>query len=247
MKMKRSIVFGSGLALSLVVIIAVATVIPALAHNNKPSGPTLYTTGGQVLLQLPPGTPTYPPGPVGHPTALRIFVDDVDRRSAFGAADVMLVSMWAPAYNKFIPVVYISDNPDPAFSALIKAAWAGIISPQNVIMVADNELEVWKRGDVVTANLTKAIDVKFTNPLFKAYNFTLQPTAIEFRGIDDAYREPEATTNLLSGYKVTITSIDKPAWVRVRIPAWLGGQQIEFAGVLNLHETMTYIPPPPAP
>lgn len=240
MKMKRSVVFGSGLALSLAVIIAVATVIPALAHNNKPSGPTLYSSGGHVTLQLPPGTPTYPPGPVGHPTALRFYVDDVDRRSAFGAADLMLVSMWVPAYNRFVPVAYILDN--PAYSDLLKAAWAGYIGPQNIFTVADNELEVWRRGDVVTANLTKAIDVKFTT-LIKAYNFTLQPTAIEFRGIDSAYMEPEETTNLPSGYKLTITSIDKPAWVRVWIPAWLGSDSLEFAGVLNLHETMTYIAP----
>lgn len=253
--MKRSVTLGSVLALSLAVIIAVAAVIPALAHN-KPSGPTLYSSGGHVTLLLPPAPTKPPPAPAGtptHPTALRIFADDVDRRSDFGAADLMLVSIWVSAVNRFVPVAYISDNPKQ--SDLIKAAWVGTsiwhpTAAPNVFTVTDKELEVWKHGDTVTVNLTVSEDIKFGTlfPNLKPLNFTLPPIAIEFRGIDDAYKEPEETTTFApsppySGYKLTETHIDKPAWVRVWIPAWLGAQQIEFAGVLNVQETKTYTAP----
>jgi hypothetical protein len=79
-------------------------------------------------------------------------------------------------------------------------------------------------------------------------SFDLPPITLVFRGIGDAYSEQstsEFPKPALSGYKIAFKAIDKPAWVSVEIPAWLkGGGGVEFVGILNLHETMTYIAPP---
>jgi hypothetical protein len=125
----------------------------------------------------------------------------------------------------------------------------------NVIQVADDELEVWSRGGVVTANLTKGVSISLPFQLLPApytalgdLSFTLPPTTMVFRGIGDVYSDQSTSEFLpkppLSGYKITFKAIDKPAWVSVEIPAWLkGGGSVEFVGILNLHETMTYIAP----
>ena len=241
---KKSVVLGTVLALSLAVIIAVAAVIPAFAHE-KPSGQTLYSKGGgDVTLQLPLGTGAL----ATRPTALRIFADIYDKRSEGGAADSIVVYMWA--LNRFWPVAYISDNDE--HNNLIKATWVNSLvwhptAAPNVFKVEDEELEVCKRGDIVTVNLTVARAIKFGDvfPSFKPFNFTLQPMTLEFRGIDNAYSVPEVTASFPSGYTLTETQLSKPAWVQVEIPLWLGTQPIEFAGVLDVHGTMTYIAPPP--
>jgi hypothetical protein len=69
-----------------------------------------------------------------------------------------------------------------------------------------------------------------------------------FRGIGDVYSD-QSTSEFLpkppfSGYKIAFKAIDKPAWASVEIPTWLKGSSFEFVGILNLHETMTYIAPP---
>jgi hypothetical protein len=162
----------------------------------------------------------------------------------------MIVSRWIPLLNTMTPVAIITDSDNADYIALLKAAWAGwpVWFPpvmENVIQVADDELEVWSRGDVVTANLT--VSVPITLSAGAGGNFTLPPTTIVFRGIGDAYSDQitsEFPKPLFSGYKITFKATDKPAWVSVDIPTWLKGSGIEFVGILNLHETMTYIAPP---
>jgi hypothetical protein len=230
-------------ALSLAVIIAVAAVVPALAHSNHCNGGksdspiTNYGSGGSVHVQLPPGEPS-------HPTILMIDAYDIDRRSSFGAMDIMMVWLWVPSLNLHAPVALISDNPNPDFFDFAKAlfnntpVWIPAAGMTNVFEVADGELEVRKRGDVLTANLTAPISITLPEPL--GGSFTFPPTALEFRGFDTAFREESA----LAGYTTTV-SINKPAWVRLWIPQWTGGAiPTEFVGTLWIQLKRTYTLPP---
>lgn len=236
-------VLGTILTLSLAVIIAVAAVVPALAHSNhydggKSASPiTNYGSGGSVHVQLPPGEPS-------HPTILMIDAYDIDKRSSFGAMDLMMVWLWVPSSNLHAPVALISDNPNPDFFDFAKTlfnntpVWIPAAGMTNVFEVADDELEVWKRGDVLTANLTVPISITLPEPL--GGSFTFPPTALEFRGFDTAFREE----NTLPGYTTT-TSIKKPAWVRLWIPEWTGGAiPTEFVGTLWMYLKRTYTLPP---
>jgi hypothetical protein len=241
--MKKSRALGTVLMISLAIIIAVAVLAPAFAV--KKSDPTLYSTGGQVNLQLPPGGGDL----ATRPTFFRIFVDHFNKQSDFGAFDQIIISLWYPALNRLTPVAIITDNDDTAYLNLLKTAWTGsaVWHPggttyENILTVKDDELEVCNRGDVVTAELKVPVPIALT-----AGNFILPTMTVVFRGIDSAYSR-ESTSSLLpappfSGYKIAFCSIDEPAWVHVEIPTWFGDTSLEFAGELNLHETMTYIAP----
>jgi hypothetical protein len=241
---------GTILALSLAVIITVAAVVPTLAHGNQSDDGksdsiiTFYGSGGSVNFQLPQGIPS-------HPTALMIEVYNFDKRSSLGAMDVMPVYIWVPARNAFTTVAIISDNPNPDFFAFAKTllnntpVWTPPIMP-NLFQVADKELEVQRHGDVLTVNLTVPINI--TLPASLGGSFTLPPTALEFRGIDDAFKD-EGTMPLLpspplSGYTIKMTFTGKPAWVRVWIKPWTGPFPITFDGTLFMHVIRTYTPPP---
>jgi hypothetical protein len=244
-------ILGPLLAFSLAIIITVATVVPVFAHGNKrgddksDSPITFYGSGGSVILQLPEGIPS-------HPTTLSIEVYDFDKRSSLGAMNVMVVYLWVPAKNSFVSVAIISDNPNPDFFAFTKMllsntpVWAPPVMP-NLFQVADKELEVRRHGDVLTVNLTVPISITLPDPL--GGSFTLPPTALEFRGIDDVFKD-EGTVSLLpspplSGYTIKMTFMGKPAWVRLWIPQWTGGPAaFMFDGTLFMHVTRTYTPPP---
>jgi hypothetical protein len=234
-------VFVTVLALSLAVIIAVAAVVPALAHSNQCNddnndSPTNYGSGGSVHVQLPQGEPS-------HPTTLQIDVYDINRWSSFGAMDVMMVWLWVPSMNIHAPVALISDNPNPAFFDFAETlfsntpVWIPAAGMTNIFQVADEELEVSKRGDVLTANLTAPIAITLPDPL--GGSFTFPPTALEFRGFDTPFREE----NVLPGYSEQ-TTITQPAWVRLWIPEWTGGAiATEYVGTLWLYMKRTYTLP----
>ena len=193
-----------------------------------------------MILQLPPSG-----GSLTRPTVLRIFVGDFDRRSDFGATDQMLINLWYPTLNAFLPVAIITDNNDAAYLDLLKNAWAGYpvwtpsLGRYNIFPVDDDQLEVRSRGDVVTADLKVSVSINAPCGIL-----SLPPMTLEFRGLDSPYRS-ESTITLPSGYTIAVSSIEKPAWVNVKIPAWLQAASFQFAGILNLHETETYIAPPP--
>jgi hypothetical protein len=251
---KRSTVLGTVLALSLAVIVAVAAIGPTLANScpTDPAAVTLYGTSGAVILQLPPGIPS-------RPTTLKIGVSDSNKRSDYGASDALLIDLWVPQANRFVPVASISDNPNPDSDAFFKMVFNNtpIWMPplmQNDFSVTDDELEVWIHGDVLTANLTKAINIKLPfNLLPQPYSswgnlsFTLPPMTLMFRGIDEPFRD-ETTYYLLpkpplSGYAWKEERLLVPAWVKVEIPAWLGGHAFDLVGHIGKHQTSTFIPP----
>jgi hypothetical protein len=252
-------VLGTVLALFLAVIIAVVAVVPALAYGNKrdcyksDSFTTFYGSGGNFNLQLPPGVPS-------HPTDLRFEVFDFNRRSTFGSMDAMIVALWVPALNGYVPVAVVSDSPNPEFFDHAHTVLGGtpLWNPakgfSNIMQVSEAELEVHKRGNVLTAELTVPVEIAlpFQNlPPFAFLgdlSFTLPPIKIEIRGFDSIFKD-EAVQNLqpsppLSGYTITQNTMNKPAWVRVWSTPWLGAAPQYTTGTLYVHVTRTYTPPP---
>jgi hypothetical protein len=256
-KLKRSVVLGTVLAFSLAVIIACAAVAPTIANScpTDPATVTSYGTSGTVILQLPPGTPS-------HPTNLKLGFSDFEKRSHYGGGDALLVELWVPQANRFVPVAAISDNPNPDLAAFNKMVWNNTpiwMTPlmPNCFNVTDKDLEVTRDGDTLTANLTKTVHISLPFNLligtpYAAWGnltFDLPPLTLMFRGIDDPFRDEKTYYLLpkppLSGYTLEEKRLLTPAWVRVEIPAWLGTTALEVVGHIDKHLTMTYIPPAP--
>jgi hypothetical protein len=173
----------------------------------------------------------------------------------------MMVSLWVPQANRFVGVASISDNPNPDSYAFFKTVFNNTpmwMPPlmQNQFNVTDEELEVRMHGNVLTANLTKAVYISLQfNLLPPPYSswgnlsFTLPPMTLMFRGIDEPFKD-ERTYYLLpkpplSGYTWKEERLLVPAWVKVEIPAWLGTLYFEAVGHIAKHQTQTFIPPTP--
>jgi hypothetical protein len=250
-EMKRSHLFGTILALVLMVSVAIASVVPALAHN-KPEAPpapdTLksYGYGGYVLLQLPsPSTPS-------HPYNLRLGVTHFDERSANGKEDYISIYMWSAAYpggSRFVWIGGISDA--QAGIDFMKAMYTGYVGAAYHIKVEDVELEITKKGDVITVNLTKSVAFNIGDPWpqhLKDLNFTLPPMTLEFRGFDEVYKVEGAPSTLAppasgAGWTTQRTDWRKPAWVEASIPAWYGNTLLHSEGYINTKFVMTWTPP----
>ena len=175
--------------------------------------------------------------------------------------DSMIVALWVPAVNGYASVAVVSDSSNPEFFDHAHTVlggtpvWNPAAGMLNIFEVSDTELEVHKRGDVLTAELTVPLDLalnfsKVTGPLkfLGDLSFTLAPIKIEIRGFDSIFKD-EAVMNLvphppLSGYTITQEAINKPAWVRVWSTPWLGFTPQCTAGTLFVHVTRTYTPPP---
>jgi hypothetical protein len=257
--MKRNLVFGTILTLSLAVIIAIAAVVPALAHYNRKGcdesdSLTYYAYGGQVTIQLPEGVPP-------HPTTLLVASMHVEKRGDYpirGPHDVFMVYLWVSALNSFLPVAAVSDHPDPAHHDLMKAIYIGtpLWIPglmENYFVPDDEVLVTRKRGDVFFANLTEGVHVSLPfdmlvgSPLSALgdLSFDLPPMALEIRGIDSVYFEEGEGATLPSDWSMKSRVWRKPAWVRVWIQEWTGGSDaFRFAGVLGVHGSFTCTPPP---
>ena len=265
--MERRLPFVTVLALS--VIIAVAAIAPALANHNQDGSYgdddaiTFYSIAGAVILQLPPAPNKTGTGTPAHPTDLAIQVAHWQKSSAFGAVghDLLFVALWIPQKNAYHPVAYITSNNDTDFLNLTKTAWNGtwiwferklVPSPffRNVITVEPDKLEVARHGDVITANLTREVNVYL--PFYGLggewaawgnQTFTLPPMSLEFRGIDTSYKDEMALT-LPSGYTLTEAGWAKPAWISVNIPQWLGNNtHFRAAGDTKHNWKVTYTPP----
>jgi hypothetical protein len=238
--MKRSHLFGAILALVLMVSVAVATIVPALAHNNRdddkkpnPADPNkeyVYGRGGRIVLNLPAGG-------VCNKTNIGLSFLDVDNRSTKGAEDCINVELWIPSQSRFRFMVMIDDNPVAITSS--KTMFSGMTYVQ-YIQVADTELEVWREGDTIIANLTKPIDITFGNPLpptsiYRDLNFTLPAMTVTFVKNGPIYEKTETTTTYTgwagaSNWTVTTKYWNAPGFVSVSIPAWLGSATLPVAG-----------------
>jgi hypothetical protein len=264
--MEKRLLIGTVLALS--VIITVAAVAPVLA--NQRSGPysddstvTFYSTMGTVVLQLPPAPNKTGTATPTHPIDLYVMASHLEKPSAFGAGghDHLAIFMWIPPRNNYDIVAFIIDHNDADYLDFIKKAWNStfvwfertLIPPpffRNVITVEPEELEVSRHGDVVTANLTCEVNIYLPfNALIGSavtvmgnQTFTLPPMSLEFRGIDTLYKSG-GTETMPTGYTITETGWEKPAWVSIEIPQWLGNKPFRAVGATRPCWKLFYTPP----
>jgi hypothetical protein len=207
-KMKRKQILGTILALSLIILTVVVAVSPAIAYKipDDDSGITIYGTSAGIDFSLPP-----PGGAVAdHPTVLKIEVGDWNKKSETGAFDSMVIWVWAPALNTWVPYAAILDIPIPYW---FKEMWNGTIVYQesnglvvrnNIFSVADKELDVWmeKGGDTLWVNLT--VPVQISNASLPAAlgvkSFTLPPTQIELTTAEAGNEDSSTLPAPYSGY-----------------------------------------------
>ena len=225
--MKKKIYLGTILTVSLLLLTVFISVSPTLAHRHTDD---VVFTGAlaSVTLQLPSNAspPALPGGTPNHPTTLMISAFDFDKRSAFGAADELLVFMWQPVANNFQPVAVITDNPADAQFWMntwngtyvwLKAILPPLIGPTtlfpNVILVQPGDLQVYTEsehsGDRNDASSTFWVNlttsVKVTLPYFNAtgvnsnQTFTLPSMTLMYKSISDEFTLPWSTT--FTGYK----------------------------------------------
>ena len=253
--------------LCLAAMTAVAVFAPALAHNSNSirsdsSNVVVYGRHGEVILQLPePSNATAPaaPGTQSHPSCLRLVANNYDRKSTFGAYDTLLVALWIPAYNSFIPVAQINSvsnvNLDEYLHILYNntPVWNPLMP--NIINVDDKVLDVWNEGDVIIANLSATVKITLPFNLMVGtpyatwgnQTFNLPPMTLMFRTIAHGFQFQESTALVpsppLSGYTINITSWMSPAWVKADIPTWVRGAWLECSGHICTHIIQTGIPP----
>jgi hypothetical protein len=244
--MKRSIVIGTVLVLSLAVTIAVAAVAPALAGTKSI---TIYGKGGTLVLQLPEGV-------LSHPTTLKISIGSFDKRSTYGAYDTLFVSLWIPEYGDFMTVACIETNVvhSNSLSRQFFASsfvWSPPLFP-NDFQVADNELEVLKHGGTITATLTESIDISLPFDLLPApftdwgdLSFTLPPMTLEFVEIPASPKYIDVDYGVPSGWSIEVTQREKAAWVSVMIPQWLGMEPLTATGTSFHNRVAVFTPPSP--
>jgi hypothetical protein len=261
--MRKKLILGTLLTLSLLVVTVVATVAPTLA--NSPSKNTKFIGAlAEINIQLPSNSspPATPGGVANHPTTLRIDAYDLNRRSTLGAADELLIFIWDPLtdplHNALTPVALITDN--AANAAFWRPVYNGtyvafkIVPPgidflPNVIQVGPKDLEVWDvASDTFWVNLTKPIPITLNNPGNTLSNFILPPMTLMFKATSDSFDDPfKVSLNYYpgaSGYTLTRTGMSQFAGVRVDIPDWLGGGfRYEGTGHVYWRVTDTWTPP----
>jgi len=250
--MKLKITFAV-LAIISAAILTVAIMAPTLATDSQNAQTvTNYGSHGEVTLLLPPAIPS-------RPTCLRLVATNLTSESAFGARNGLLVYLWIPVQNGFVPVAAITDGSSDVINFLQKF-WNGtpVWSPpyiNNIFNVTDSVLEVWSEGDVMIANLTMPqrivlpFDLINGSALQPAGNqtFILPALTLTFRPVAEGFDYEENGTlpkPPFSGYTVTLESLQSPAWVQVAIPAWLRGAQLEVTGHICNNLIEEYTPPP---
>jgi hypothetical protein len=261
--MRKKIVLGTILMLSVLIVTIVVSIAPAFGNRDDP-GIVAYGTGARVTFKMPP------PGgaAAGHPTDISISVWGFGRRSETGAFDYMQVQVWVPALNNYLLVATVWDIPIPAWwkemwngSAVYYETSAGVIR-NNAIQVADKGLDVWMENtktecgfgqkswnaasaNTLIANLTVPLQISTAGlpPTFGLSNFTLPPLTLRFIEIGEGYFE-EGTAGLPTGYTVNIKETRTPAWVYVAISTWINGEpKLEVVGHLAAHGSYAWIPP----
>jgi len=230
------------------VVIAIASLIgvtfmqPFTVAVNPDT--VVYAYGGGVTLSLPPGGSVL----ANRPTVLKIeFWHTYNGQGEFfGPGDVMRIWLWVPANNAFVAVALIQNNQNASLQPWFAKLLNGTALGQNVVTVNPDQLMITKvERNVLRVNLTTAVNIAIGDPLpvaLKALNFTLPPLVMEVRGFDSPFSD-QAVTNLPSGYNVTATTINLPAWVRVWMPQWLGASWWTSDGVEMLRMVVNYYAP----
>lgn len=242
------------LSLGLTLVILVAVFAPALAYNNdhgKKDSSIIVTYGqhGEVILQLPSGTPS-------HPTNLRLIANDYDKRSHFGAYDTLVVALWIPAMNAYVPVAHINSISNPDLDAFLQTLYANtpVWNPVMHNIFDTSALSVWRKGDTIMANLTSSVTVTLpfnlmVNTPYVSWGdltFVLPPMTLTFQTIGHGSPYEEAltlTSPPFSGYTLQIKSWMSPAWVKAQIPTWVSGAWLECSGHICTNLVSTSTPP----
>jgi hypothetical protein len=232
------------IALSLSLCLLAATFVGVVAQTyanattntaTSTAKDSAYGEHGEVVIQLPP-----PLNATSHPTNLRLIATSYDNRSDFGTSSCLIVLLWIPATNQFVPVAHIKTNPDPSLDTYLQSFWNGtsVWNPlmHNIITVSSQALNVWRDGSLIVANLTTPVTITLPFNLMTtasaAYGnltFVLPPLTLTFHPIGSPVPLHEASV-LPSGYTNDVTSLMNPAWVRVDIPTWVKGSWLEYSG-----------------
>jgi len=240
-----------GIVLFFAFIMIIAATSPALAHNNHQDPPVAdsmksYGSSSYVVLQLP--SPSAP----SHPYNLRLGARHFTEGSVNGEEDYLGIYVWSANYpggSRFVWIGGISDS--QAGLDFVKVIYTGYVGAVNHIKVEDSELEVTKKGDVLTVNLTKSVTFNIGDPWaqhLKDLNFTLPAMTLVFRGFDEIYKVDDAATKIVppasgAGWTVQQTFWREPAWVEVSIPGWYGNTLMHADGYFNTKFVETWTPP----
>ena len=190
--MRKRITFTAILGIALAAILTGAAVIaqtPSPQTTNSSGNVVTYVTGGVVNVEVPNGS-------IQHPLNLRIAVTDVDAKSDYGGPSVMQIYMWVPSMNQYVGVAILSTNTNQTAINWIKSVVNGtpIWTPpalQNYFVPTENQLQVYKSGDTLWANLTTSYNI--TLPAQLGGNFTLPPMTLMFVPIGEGFHQQETT------------------------------------------------------
>ncbi len=155
--MKRRQVLRTVLALF--VVLASATATPALA---KPNDDVHYGSMGETMLFIQ-----------DHPL-MAIEVMDI-KRSPVGPYDCLIIMMMPDV------MILVTDNED--FGEFIDDAFGVPEFMDSYILVDDAQLEVWRRGKTLFAELTVNVTVE---PPMVPQELTVDPLSIVFEGFGGA-------------------------------------------------------------
>lgn len=214
--MKKIKVLGIVLALLLAVIVSAT---PALA---RPNGIQFYGSFGRAFISPP-----------SHPHMM-IQVFDFNKRSSFGAHDGLLLHVWGPdlgiPIEEYLPCKVVTDNAEKADLAnemfSFSPIWLG------AELVEEDDLEVWRKGNKLFANLT--VEIPLTDEYY------IPPSYIEFEGCGGAIHGTE-TGVFPSGYEMTTTYMGFDAFVTFVCHPW--ECVYPAGGFVALHMCITITPP----
>jgi sugar-specific transcriptional regulator TrmB len=125
-----------------------------------------------------------------------ISVFHVEKHSALGEEDAMLIYLWleTPKGPAFVPVAYVGDNPEA--QDIWKDWLAGTPAGRNVQLVKKDKLQIRIHGNTLFAGWT--VPISLLSP-----RHTLPPACLLIEGYDDA--KTDAYTMLSpSGYRTEI-------------------------------------------
>jgi sugar-specific transcriptional regulator TrmB len=156
-------------------------------------------------------------------------------QSTFGEKeDNMIVNLLLQTQkgNTFVPVAMVQDN--PITGVLHKAVFAGLPAGQNIKTVAEDELEVWSKGNNLFAGWTVHI------PLLPL-PYSLPPSSMMLEG-HGSPKLRKYTMNWPSGYKTSLRSNECQAFATFVNPSWrYAGPAID--GALTTDCIMITTPP----
>jgi sugar-specific transcriptional regulator TrmB len=134
-------------------------------------------------------------------------------QSTFGETeDNMIINMLlqTPNGKAFVPVAVVQDN--PTGDALHKAVFAGLPAGQNVKTVAENELEVWSKGNDFFAGWTVPV------PLLPL-PYTLPPSSMMLEG-HGTPKHRKYTVHWPSGYTTSAENNERQAFATFVNQSW---------------------------